>query len=67
MEENFNLFGSFSRKQVESLVRYVPVGKSIENFWMKEENRKTINWTEHRQINMVMLATSLIPGGFYNI
>ena len=67
MEENSSLFGSFSRKQVESLVRYVPVGKSIENFWMKEENRKTINWTEHRQINMVMLATSLIPGGFYNI
>lgn len=67
MEENSNLFGSFSRKQVESLVKYVPVGKSIENFWMKEENRKTINWTEHREINMVMLATSLIPGEFYNI
>lgn len=67
MEENSNLFGSFSMKQVESLVKYVPVGKSIENFWMKEENRKTINWTEHREINMVMLATSLIPGGFYNI
>ena len=67
MEENSSLFGSFSRKQVESLVRYLPVGKSIENFWMKEENRKTINWTENKEINMVMLATSLIPGGFYNI
>jgi hypothetical protein len=36
----------------------------IEEFWLGEENRRTSGWISHRDINMVMLATSLVPDGF---
>jgi len=36
----------------------------IETFWRNEMNRKTDVWKEHRDINTVMLATSLNPDGF---
>lgn len=49
---------------VESILRYQAVAKKIENFWLDDSNRTTRNWSEHRDINMVMLATSLVPDGF---
>jgi hypothetical protein len=49
---------------VESLSLYGPLGKNIEQFWMQDVNRQAATWTGHREINMVMLATSLSPRGF---
>ncbi len=51
-------------KSVEKLVDYMPLAKQIEEFWINDKNRKSRTWIEHREINMVMLATSLIPGSF---
>jgi hypothetical protein len=39
----------------------------IERFWMDDKNRGASTWTDHREINMVMLATSLAPGRFLAI
>lgn len=36
-------------------------------FWLDPENRKAKSWTEHRDINEVMLATSLLPDGFLRL
>ncbi|MDD5007713.1 MAG: hypothetical protein PHU49_04540 [Syntrophorhabdaceae bacterium] len=49
---------------LKSLRRYVPLGEEIEAFWLKSANQASETWTEHRDINMVMLATSLAPDGY---
>jgi len=38
--------------------------KDIEKFWLEAKNIGAISWTEHLDINMVMLATSLAPDGY---
>ena len=39
----------------------------IETFWMNSENQKSPTWTEHLDINSVMLATSLDPEGYLHL
>ena len=39
---------------------YMPLRETIENFWIDGKNRQASTWIEHREINMVMLATSLV-------
>jgi hypothetical protein len=46
---------------------YVPLGKTIERFWMDDKNREVGTWIDHREINMTMLATSLAPDEFLMI
>jgi hypothetical protein len=36
----------------------------IEKFWLNHKNRQPTSWTDHLDINRVMLATSLAPDGF---
>jgi len=50
--------------RIENLMQHVTLGEQIERFWLERKNRETEGWTEHRDINMVMLATSLIPDGY---
>jgi hypothetical protein len=50
--------------RVEALLRFAPYGEMIEQFWLEPENRKAITRSEHQDINMVMLATSLAPDGY---
>ena len=38
--------------------------KSLPMLVENPRKRKTNTWTEHRDINMVMLATSLAPDGY---
>jgi hypothetical protein len=66
VEENPRLFGRESSlpQLIETLEEYVPLSDKIERFWLDERNRKAESWTGHREINMVMLATSLAPEGF---
>jgi hypothetical protein len=52
---------------IESVIRYVPMGETIEKFWLESTNRKASTWTEHQDINMVMLATSLAPDGYLTL
>jgi len=42
----------------------MPLNQRIVDFWLRRENRKTDIWMKHRDINMVMLATSLCPDGY---
>ena len=38
--------------------------EQILQFWLTEENREVSSWTEHADINTVMLATCLLPEGY---
>ena len=40
---------------------YKPLAGQIEAFWSDSEHRLGTTWTDHRDINAVMLATSLMP------
>ncbi len=53
--------------QVQSLMQYMPLSDTIETFWIEPANRQTGNWKEHRDINMVMLTTSLAPDGYLTL
>ena len=52
---------------LKALSRYVGLSESVETVWLERRNRECDNWIEHRDINMVMLATSLSPDGFLKI
>jgi hypothetical protein len=69
IEGNPGVFSRESRlhKLAEDLIDYLPLRKSIEQFWMDDSNKQANTWIEHREINMVMLATSLAPGEFLMI
>ena len=69
MRKNPDLFNTTSslHQRVEALMEYVPLREKIEQFWLDGKNRESGTWTEHREINMVMLATSLEPYGFLGI
>jgi len=49
--------------RIEDLIRYASLGAEIESFWLDPEHQRAQSWTEHRDINEVMLATSLVPDG----
>ena len=43
---------------------FLSMSEKIEAFWLNRANWEVDTWVEHRDINMVMLATSLIPRGY---
>ena len=45
-------------------MQFLPLRDKIETFWRDPDNRRSDTWTEHRDINEVMLATSLVPDGY---
>ena len=53
--------------RVESLMRHTLLSEVIETFWLEPVNRQANTWREHRDINMVMLATSLAPDGYLTL
>ncbi len=61
--------GVFEKKplvhsRIQSLKRYARLSELINAFWLESKNRESDSWTDHRNINMVMLATSLSPDGY---
>jgi len=50
--------------RIRPLMAYVPVAASIEEFWMDPLNLEIRSWRDHREINIVMLATALAPERF---
>jgi hypothetical protein len=52
------------RAQLQVLMQYLPLRDEIEAIWRDPEQQRTATWTEHQDINEVMLATSLAPDGF---
>lgn len=63
---------SFNDKETinESLLRlqsYMPLAKIIEEFWIDAKHQLVSTWTEHIDINTIMLATSIAPNGFLKL
>jgi hypothetical protein len=52
------------RERVRMLAPHVALRSAIMSFWLDAEHRQLRTWSEHRDINEVMLATSLTPEGF---
>lgn len=50
--------------RLRALMQHAPLGRNIESFWCDPASRRSRSWNEHRDINEVMLATSLAPEGF---
>ena len=69
IREHPGVFGGSSslQQRAEALMGYVPLADTIDQFWMDKRNREASTWIEHREINMVMLATSLAPGEFLRV
>ena len=51
-------------RRIQALMQYLPLRDEIEAFWRNPELQRAATWTEHQDINEVMLATSLAPNGF---
>ena len=51
---------------IERLMQYTVLSQRIETFWLDPNNHGS-GWTTHREINMVMLATSLAPYGYLSL
>jgi|WetSurMetagenome_2_1015567.scaffolds.fasta_scaffold28201_2 hypothetical protein len=54
-------------REVGMLMRYVTLTEVIEGFWLDRAQRKAPGFLEHRDINLVMLTTSLAPDGYLTI
>ena len=69
IERNPDVFGQNGslHRSVTELKEYGPLAEEIEQYWLDEENQKAGTWTEYREINRVMLATSLAPEGFLTL
>jgi len=68
--EKYSLMFEGQESAIDSLLAlqdYMPLRETIEEFWLAEENQISVTWTGHKEINMVMLATSLAPYGFLDI
>ena len=53
-----------SQSLLEGILRFTALANRIEEFWLYSKNQEANSWLMHRNINMVMLATSLIPNGY---
>ena len=65
LKQNPDFFGKAhtTHSRVERLMPYAQLGEEIEMYWLEPTHREATSWMEHRDINMVMLATSLAPDG----
>jgi hypothetical protein len=52
------------RELLKALMQYNSLCDEIETFWRDDNQQQASTWTEHQDINEVMLATSLVPDGF---
>lgn len=52
-----------TRHLVEALRVHVPLRRAIHAFWLAPAHREATSWTVHRDINEVMLASSLLKSG----
>lgn len=68
-EKNSKLFAPQSslKRNIQALMEFLPMAGEIERFWLEGRNRAVVTWREHREINMVMFATSLAPNGFLSV
>jgi hypothetical protein len=49
------------------LLNQLSLADQIEEFWVDPSHRHNAAWTDHADINSVMLATSLVPEGYFGV
>jgi len=60
-----DLYGNDANMRlVQAVMRFHPLAGTIEEFWSRPKSRASHTWRDHKDINAVMLATSLEPDGF---
>jgi hypothetical protein len=59
-----HLAGSANPTVVAAMSRYAALGEAVLSFWLDPTRRRSTSWSDHQDINDVMLATSLLPDGF---
>jgi hypothetical protein len=69
VERNKHTFGEAHDLEVrmKALKQYGALTEVIQNLWLQPEYQETESWRAHRDINMVMLATSLSPDGYVTL
>lgn len=55
------------RHLVNELQGALPLARRVEETWLDPAARELESWTGHRDINAVMLATSLVPDGYLGV
>jgi len=55
------------KAQLSKLLSAADTARSIEAFWLDPAHQNCASWQGHEDINVVMLATSLMPAGFLNL
>ena len=50
--------------ELRAIRRHLPLAARVDAFWSDPAHRRSRTWTEHSDINTVMLATSLAPEGY---
>ena len=55
------------RARLDDLRPFAPLRDAIESFWLAPASQRAATWTGHRDINAVMLATSLLPTRFLTL
>ena len=50
-------------RSLGALEDFATLGRQIETFWLDPGAQDATSWTEHEDINAVMLATALVPAG----
>jgi hypothetical protein len=60
-------FGSDIAQLLRVIERHQLIRDDIDAFWSDPENQAVSAWIEHRDINTVMWATSLMPQGFLDL
>ena len=69
VEKNQGMFvsGKALVPVLKELSKFAPMADEIESFWTQPPSQSAASWAEHREINMVMLATSLMSDGYLSL
>ena len=59
--------GSAARTQFERLMAHQQLAERLIAFWSALDHRRSRTWSEHEDINAVMLATALAPQGLLRL
>ena len=52
---------------LEPMRPYVQLAGAVEGFWLEPAHQAALSWTDHEDINAVMLAASLLPDGVLTV
>ena len=55
------------QNHLDAISYYAPIAEQIISFWAASESQQNPIWTEHIDINSVMLATALRPQGYLKL